>query len=674
MARKKKKDIERKEVFEDQSGEISGEVILKDGNQEGLLALVKLSEEVNVEQDHDSNVKSISFSGKLNVENPSTIDRIWDIDITLANIEATNLKSNEINIRELGTEEPDNVNSRDLKLSGEVSNLLLVKEFINTLPDADDVLNINDIETNLLKLKATTGSDEDTEEDTEVDEDGGIDAEGYSLESFGIAINQVNNVTFVIALQSQFEKAITDVKIVKNVPAEFSSPTVRDSSIGMADLQGDQLIWEIDVLEPETTAFLKFAADIQVDTKDPVKTGSIEITYKAASSFTGGLEIESFDAFTRNKFVVDIVERDEAPGVWDCKLVFENPSEFMIELYSVDVHDPEDPETKFVTLEGTPKLPSGAQWNSGPWEYESDDYPAFRRQIDFRVLSELQAEVNGTIAIDEVELFLSSITGEIYFDDPKIIDIPEEDREENVIYLPSYKDSEVPCTMKYINDGSGPLDEVKLTHKGFDDEFKPPTPEEVKLYIDGKKIPLDPDHIIIDDNSVTIDLKDLKNKPTGMLEPDSVIEVKYPVHAESPPQDSAFTSDAIFNGNTYPLSAELEIIPPVEEIPVIKIIHIRRKYRVGKEVMPIGDLGQYQILLHYENLGDMPLRNFNLLDKVPDNFEYSNMSMEPEITDEVGFDALKWGFETLDVGDTIEITYDIKGSGKYSPSDAQLAL
>ncbi|MBD3255827.1 MAG: hypothetical protein GF383_12090, partial [Candidatus Lokiarchaeota archaeon] len=126
--KKKEKKPRKKEVVSEE--EIGPEVVLKDGNREGLLALVNLSEEVNVEQDHDSNIESIGFKGTLNVENPSTQDRLWDIDILLSNIEKTNLESAEIQIRELGITEEDKIDSREFQLTGEVKNLLLVKEYI----------------------------------------------------------------------------------------------------------------------------------------------------------------------------------------------------------------------------------------------------------------------------------------------------------------------------------------------------------------------------------------------------------------------------------------------------------------------------------------------------------------------------------------------------------------
>ncbi|MFX1387522.1 MAG: hypothetical protein ACFE9M_09925, partial [Promethearchaeota archaeon] len=94
------------ETYDEDTGKLEGSIVLKDRNREGLLALVKIIEEVEVEQDHDANIESFSHSGKLNIENPSTVDRLWDIDVTLENIGSTDLKSKKISIRELDTESP----------------------------------------------------------------------------------------------------------------------------------------------------------------------------------------------------------------------------------------------------------------------------------------------------------------------------------------------------------------------------------------------------------------------------------------------------------------------------------------------------------------------------------------------------------------------------------------
>lgn len=746
MPRKNKKEEEEEEEI----GEIPGEIVLKDGNTEGLSALLKIDEAVNVEQDHDANIKAIGFNGKLNVENPSSVDRLWDINLVLTDIEGVNLDSNEIKIQELGITDEDNVDSRDFQITGEAQNLLFVKEYINTLPDANNILNLKDIESDLIKLKdeaigvetevieveeeeveeedveeedieeleeeIEADIEEDVEEEIEEEVEEEIDynswtvvelkeyceendieipsgakkaeiielikeaeasgeeeydvAAEYGLESFGISINKVNTVSFAIGMYSLFEREITDILVTKNISEKFENVKIIDVTIGEAELEEGQIKWTIPELDPEVTALIKFTADILVDTKDSVKTGTIEVSYKGSSSFTGGLEIESFDGLTNNKHYIDIIERDEEPGVWDCRLVFENPSEFKIDLFKIDIHTSYEPDTNFIDLgEVSPKLPAGAQWNSNPWQYYSDDYPTFQKEIYFRVFSEIEADVNGSIAIEDVDLVLASITGEVIIEEPEV-EIPTE--EEGVILLPSYKNSDIPFTLKYVNDGSAPINEVKITQKRFDDKFRPPESGEVEVLKDGKPIDVAPENIIIDENSVQVILPDLKDSPIGILEPDSVIEVKYPIHADNPPQDAEFNTDVIYNGNTYPLGQELEYIPKPEEIPIIKVIHVRRKFRLGKKIIPIGALGSYQIVIEYENLGNMPLKDYTILDKVPDNFEYGEFSLEPEITDEKGSDTLKWSIEELEEGNKIEISYEINGSGEYRPSDAQL--
>ncbi|MHA1296891.1 MAG: hypothetical protein ACTSRH_10465 [Promethearchaeota archaeon] len=661
------------ETYDADTGELEGAILLKDGNREGLLGLVKIIEDVNVELDHDSNIESLNFKGKLNVENPSKKDRLWDIDIELKNIEKTNLKSEIIKIRELGTRDDNNVESQEFAIKEEVPNLLLVKEYVNTLPDAGSVLNERDIEADILKLKEKKSKagtkvkkvapsnpveEEEDEEEEEEETDGGTSAEDYSPESFGISIDKENTVWFAIGLYSLFDKPITNVKVEKVIPDDFSDTTIRDTNIGSANLQGKKVVWEIEELQPNRLALLRFTSTIMVSDITARRTGKIEITFQGTSSFAGGLDIEKYDAYTRNRFYVDALERDEEPGVWDCKLVFENPSEFIIQLFNADVYAPEDETKKFVDIDPgeVPLLPAGAQWHSKKWKYESEDYPAFRKKLEFRVMPDFQTMVNGYIAISDVVLEIASITGEMAYDTTQV---------------PTYKEKDVIASLKIVNNGSAPLNEIVIVQQYFTNEFQPPKADEIKFLWDDNELELGADAVSFDGSVFKISLKNLKDAETGMFEPDSILKFEYPIHCVNPVQDAKFESEIIYYANTYPVSQELEFRP---EVPVIEAIHLRRKFRIGKEVLPIGKLGNYQIILTVENIGNAPLQNLVLMDKVPDSFEYGSYSMKPEITDEVGSDTLKWTIEELKPGERLEITYEISGTGEYSPSEAQLGL
>jgi len=388
------------------------------------------------------------------------------------------------------------------------------------------------------------------------------------------------------------------------------------------------------------------------------KTGVLEVTYEGSSSFAGGLAVDKYDAYTRNKFYVDAVERDEEPEIWDCKLVFENPSEFVIQLFNADVYSPEDETKKYVDIDprDVPLLPAGAQWHSRKWRYESEEYPAFRKKLEFRVMPDFQTVVNGTIAIADVILEIASITGDMAYD---------------ITQVPTYKEKDVVATLKIVNNGSAPLDQVVITQQYFTNEFQPPKADEITMVWDKEELEVPSGAVNFDGSVFKLQLKDLRNSDTGMFKPDSTLEFKYPIHCINPVQDATFESQLIYNANTFPISQELEFMP---EVPIVEALHLRRKFRIGKEVVPIGDLGNYRIVLIVENIGTAPLQNLILMDKVPDSFEYGTYSEKPEITDEVGEDTLKWSIDLLSAGEKLEITYEINGLGEYSPSDAQLGL
>ena len=657
------------ETYDATTGELEGSILLKDGNREGVTGLVKIIENVDVELDHDSNIESINFKGNLSVENQSKKDRLWDIDLSLKNIESTNLKSKDIKIRELGTDNDTNAYTEDFVIKEEIKNLLLVQEYVNTLPEADNVLNLRDIETNLLKAKDKTSKAgakvkervtpvEEEEEEDETLEDGGTASDGYSLQAFGISIDKENTVTFAIAMRNLFAKAIKNVKVVKNIPEDFSNPVIRDTTEGRAEVEGNKVVWNIEKLMPETTVLMKFTCSILVTDITKRKTGTIDVTYEASSSFAEGLDIDKYDAYTRNKFYVDTVERDEEPGVWDCKLVFENPSEFIIQLFNADVYSPEDESVKYVDIDPSdvPLLPAGAQWHSKKWKFESEEYPAFRKKLEFRVMPDFQTIVIGTASIADIILEIASIAGDMSYD---------------IEQVPTYKEKDVIATLKMINNGSAPLNEITVVQQYFNDEYQPPKADEIKVLWDRKEIELDSRSVNFDGNVFKISLKDLRNSSNGLFMPESSLEFQYPVHCINPAQDSKFESEITYFTNTFPVSQELEFKP---EVPVLEALHLRRRFRIGKEVLPIGDLGNYEIILTLENIGTAPLQKLVLMDKVPDSFEYSDYSMKPEITDEVGQDTLKWTIDKLMAEEKIEITYKISGTGAYSPSDAQLGL
>lgn len=366
---------------------VENKIILKKGRTEGLFALIRIIENLKIEQDHNVNIKAISFNGILSIENPSLKDRLWDIKTVLNHIGKTSLDSGTIQIRELGVTDNDNIFTQEYEISGEAKKHLLVKEYINNYSAANEILNINELEVDLLKYIKTSNINTST-----------------NLESFEFSIDNQNHIKIAIVLRSLIEKPITNLKILKNIPEEFSDVTIIESTAGRAKLVDNQIIWKVDELKANTTIMLNVSATLLVNTVNNVRTGTIDVSYEADSSVELG--IEKFEAYTNNSFYIDLIEKDEEPGSWEGKFVFENISEFNIDLFKVAIYAPEDDSKNFVdiSLKNVPRLLSGANWISKPWIYENDEYPSFKKKVEFRVVPDFQSILRGIIKISDIKL------------------------------------------------------------------------------------------------------------------------------------------------------------------------------------------------------------------------------------------------------------------------------
>ena len=57
------------------------------------------------------------------------------------------------------------------------------------------------------------------------------------------------------------------------------------------------------------------------------------------------------------------------------------------------------------------------------------------------------------------------------------------------------------------------------------------------------------------------------------------------------------------------------------DAPSIKVIHNRRDFSAGKQAIPLGGKGRYEVLILFENNGDTALQDIYINDVIPQNFE-----------------------------------------------------
>ncbi len=643
--KKEKKPKEYEEKFESEEVKVYAE-------DECLKYIIEISEEVNLSQDHNTKIDSFEFNGNIKVKNPSDKNRLWDIEVLLNKIEATDLESDKITIKELGVDDDNNEYLQQFKLETEApKNQLLIKEYINSSLNANKILNLKDVARDLNELRQEKVAIENREN---------------LLESFGIAIDQDNTIFFAIVIKNISDTPIKAINITKQFPELFSNISIISNSAGKVNLNdNDEIIWKVEELNPDLSEMIKISANILVESIDGRETGPINANYLSDISFTGDLNIKDHSAYTHNSHYIDIVERDEAPENWVCQFTFNNPTEFCIELLDIDIHAPEEPENKFIAIDSTytPKLGGNGQWTSEPWEYEFSDYPSFRKNVEFRVLPEVKTIVSGNLMISDVQLFVSSITGDVVYS-------REEEITERItkdIRVPTYKRGEVYCSLKIENNGSAPINEIGIIQQFFTNEFRTPETNDIAFKVNDKLVEFfDAVEISIKNNTLSIQINDLRNTDIGLFNPGDILFVNYPIQIINPSQKARFESDVIYTANTYPEIIPLEVRP---EVPIIEAIHIRRKIRLSKEIIPLSAFGNYEIILTAQNNSTIILEELELVDIIPEYFKFEKSTQEPLSMEQNGETIIKWEIEELKEEEMIEITYEVSGSGEYAPKE-----
>ena len=614
-------------TYDRKTGLKEGDVTLKDGSKEGLLVPLVIQETVGSHYDHTGKeIEDRTLAGVFRIKNPSDKDRLWDIDVTLKNIKDTSIDGEKISMQEL---EPGADQEAEYEITKkDLPQHLEVKEFISAINDPD-------------------------------------------TESYALKVGEDQQIYFKITVKNVSEVQLTNIELTKAINAGFSNVQVSGNN---ASQQDDNLVWKVESLEAGAEVALEFRLTARVDDMSvKVQSGDIKVNYSAASSLSG-IDIEKFDAYSNNRFYISLEELEEEPDKFNCQLVFQNTSDFFERLVNADVYDPNDDKKKFVDVapEEIPELPSGAQWASVVWQYttpEPQTEPHFRKKCEFFVIADHQISTKGSIAIDQVEMAVASIEGVLKYD---------------VTQLASFRDTTFHVTHKVTNTGAALLNELSF-QEIIPTHFAAPDRKEMKLTVtrdgveDEVDVPKDAITIDPDDqedkpaHTVKLALKDLiENDAVNGFKPNDTFTLTYPITAVKPDATVVYSCDVLYQANTLPAGKPLEVHIVGEQ--TIPVMHVRRKYDKGKEIKNLAGEGAYEITLFLTNTGQFNLENITVMDKVPDNFQYTNMTIEPAITDLEGEDILTWKVELLEPGQNWEVKFNINGQGEFKPKEAQFAL
>jgi hypothetical protein len=251
--------------------------------------------------------------------------------------------------------------------------------------------------------------------------------------------------------------------------------------------------------------------------------------------------------------------------------------------------------------------------------------------------------------------------------------------------LRSYRSQKVSACLTFTNNGSSNINVARFT----DDVpglFAAPDLSTFTVKVDGKEIA---DNQFKSEVTEGITLEKTNRSPDGNgytmttmvgivapigLKPGKSLTIEYDLSAPDPtPNNTAVSAPAHCEFSAE--KAGPRCGRDAENAPVISVIHNRRDFSAGKQTLPVGGKGRYEVLILFENNGDTALQDVYINDVMPANFEITDWHIrgsggekrtdcEMSTEDGVGGTHISWMVPLVGKGERLDVFMEIKGSGQ----------
>jgi hypothetical protein len=295
--------------------------------------------------------------------------------------------------------------------------------------------------------------------------------------------------------------------------------------------------------------------------------------------------------------------------------------------------------------------------------------PDFTYQLVYTVLPKAVQSAEGSMTLEEKKL--------------EVLEA-EVEKSYSTGSLRSYRAQKVQANMTLVNKGSSTINLMRVTDD-IPGLFEAPSPEQLTVKIDGKAIDddqfkvefsegitIEKEHRSPDGQGHTMMLTVGTRGPIG-LKPGKKMEISYPLNAPDPsPGNGRVDAPARieFSAERFGPICTRE---PVDT-PSLKVVHNRRNFSAGKQAIPLGGKGRYEVLILFENNGDTALSDLYINDVLPPQFEIKDWELKSAdgkrddvtMTSEDGEGGLHivWHVPKVEKGERLEVSFDIKGSGE----------
>jgi len=457
--------------------------------------------------------------------------------------------------------------------------------------------------------------------------------------------------------------SLSDVMVTREVPSQLNI-----IATGGATIEDGTLTWDVGHLAAGASSTLSLSGTIHVDGIKPINAGVASASYKADATLST-LEFRELDAFCRGFAYINSVE-SERPDNWECKTIFENRSSFAVDLVKLQVSMKGSEDLLLDISDVREDVLPDSRWESDIVTVESNGKPDFTWDLGYTVLPRASHSAEGSLEL-EASTF-------------EVLDASVAKKYSKTV-LPSYRRHELSATVTIKNEGSSPINLVRIT----DDVpglFDAPAAEDISVKIGNSNmteeqfkaevahgISIEKEMRSPDGEGHTLSMTIGTKEPIG-LAPGKSLTITYPLVAPDPSPGN----EAVAGPVRCEFSAERfgpVCTRDVDEVPVLKVRHHRRNFSAGKSVMPMGGKGRYEVLIIFENNGDTALQDVCINDILPSNFELKDWTVRGEGRKERSDVSLEtsdaengsqnvWSIPVVEKGERLEVSFEIKGDGE----------
>ena len=566
---------------------------------------------------NDGKRKSIQGSGTLSIFNNSNKDRIWDARLQFSGSKFCNLESK--NNMNLGILEPKSNKS----INYDIINMDQFPDYIKVYEEIE-VLNDKISESDNFEHKLKLSEEEPFNDNLK--------------KNHLFVLGKENMIKFFITIENNSTSILRDIEIKKSLSRKFYDIKFEIKTHKNVKSIENVIEWVISEIQPKEKVQLIILAKCLPKKIELIRTGKIEISYLVNDNIISDVKIEDFSAYSHAFHEINTTEIDNKPNYWNCAFNFENHSEFLLELKSIQISEVSKSnkylDLDFGALGKKPIIQPGGSYTTEEWEINNENNPTFSRKIEYSVVYNFEKKAVIKIEIDDNNFEIADVQIK------KVI--PEGE-------IKSFEESIINNTIIIKNNGSVPISGIVIKET-IPGDFLPPLNGssyklksssgdiEEKYYIiemNPNDDDLSKEHIL--EIKVNLNNHQLKN----VINQNETLELIYPLKAISPDYKKAYkfpveidTYYRKFQDQEESHKNEYYIIKDIislQESPSVNVSHKRRKLTIGKEIFPGRSSDEFAINILIKNRSNSQVNDINISDMFPDSFEFISSNLDHKL-------------------------------------------